>query len=334
LNELNGNAEDSESEIELNDRESKDDSVPSILETDSFKVDSVPSILETDSFIVDYKNITKVKCSDEFAVPNTFHRLGRIAFKNENIYISDYEDRSIKLINMKEDEIRTIENEKILRPYSLCISTNGNMYVDNLDGNKIIVLDNNMKYKDEFETSLKVANIGFDRFENKIYIADWLNNKISIYDENKRHESVTNEVDSPLFMDFSKNYVFVISKTEYTIDPLNHRLIKITKGSNCIFILDKKEKIPMIKKISFDYWLAPAGLYVDLNGNMVTTALKLHENSKSISKNRYLFVISQSGDVLREIELVDVADKFNSMAFDGLKLIISHDKSFNRIEFD
>jgi DNA-binding beta-propeller fold protein YncE len=320
---LNGNAEEleSESEIELVDPESK--------------VDSAPSILETDTFKVDYTNISKVKCSDEFAVPNTFHRLGRIAFKNENIYISDYEDRSIKLINMKEDEIRTIENEKILRPYSLCVSSNNDMYVDNLDGNKIIVLDNNMKYKNEFETSLKVANIGFDRFENKIYIADWLNNKISIYDENKRHESVTNELDSPLFMDFSKNYVFVISKTEYIIDPLNQCLIKTTKGSNCIYILDKKEKIfSKNKKIRFDYWLAPAGLYVDLNGNMVTTALKLNENTKLISKNRYLFIISQSGDVLREIELVDVADKFNSMAFDGFRLIISHDKSFNRIEFD
>ncbi len=320
---MNGNAEEleSESEIELVDPESK--------------VDSAPSILETDTFKVDYTNISKVKCSDEFAVPNTFHRLGRIAFKNENIYISDYEDRSIKLINMKEDEIRTIENEKILRPYSLCVSSNNDMYVDNLDGNKIIVLDNNMKYKNEFETSLKVANIGFDRFENKIYIADWLNNKISIYDENKRHESVTNELDSPLFMDFSKNYVFVISKTEYIIDPLNQCLIKTTKGSNCIYILDKKEKIfSKNKKIRFDYWLAPAGLYVDLNGNMVTTALKLNENTKLISKNRYLFIISQSGDVLREIELVDVADKFNSMAFDGFRLIISHDKSFNRIEFD
>ena len=209
------------------------------------------------------------------------------------------------------------------------------MYVDNLDSTKIIVLDQDMNYQDEFDSKLlKVSNIAFDRYDRRIYIADWLNNQISVFDDAKRHNGpfFTGPVDSPLFMDFDKDYVYVVSRTEYTLYDYS-TLHKLRKGSNCIFRIDKKNHLKH-SKIALDDWLAPAGIYLDSKGNIITTALKVDKkDTNAIYTNRYLFILNQAGEKLREIELNDVFDKLNSMFFNGYRLFISYDKSFKMIEF-
>ena len=101
----------------------------------------------------------------------------------------------------------------------------------------------------------------------RIYIADWLNNQISVFDDAKRRNGAffIRPVDSPLFMDFDKDYVYVVSKTKYTLDEYG-MLEKFRKGSNCIFKIDKKKHLTH-SKIALDDWLAPSGIYLDSKGN-------------------------------------------------------------------
>ena len=71
-----------------------------------------------------------------------------------------------------------------------------------------------MKYKDEFAISEKISNLSFDFYENKLYIAQWSMNKITIFDEAKKNDSL--EIDSPMYMEFTKDAIFVVSKTDYS----------------------------------------------------------------------------------------------------------------------
>ena len=87
------------------------------------------------------------------------------------------------------------------------------------------------------------------------------------------------------------------------------------------------------KEIKLEDWISPAGLYLDSNGNLVTTALKHNQETNEVSKYRYLYVLSQNGEVINEFELKGVPDKLNSIAFNEEMLIISYDTTFKLIKF-
>ncbi len=273
-----------------------------------------------------------VKSCDEYEL-EIYHHLGRIAFKNDKILISDYIDKSIKCIDLTAGEIDTIKNEyKVQQPWSLCVNSKNETYFGDLVGNKIVVFDNDMKFKRDLEIPFKASNISFDLFDNKLYIAHWLNNQVTVCDEAK---GLANHfyLDSPLYMEFSRDRVFIVSYTEYDTTTGTNNLLRIKKGANCIFVFNKNNGYEVETIIRFDTkWLAPVGLYIESNGNILTTAFKVDENAL-ISKNRYLFIISPNGEIQREIEL-DGISNCNSMSFNRNKLVVSYDKYFKIIEFE
>ena len=75
-----------------------------------------------------------------------------------------YEKKSIKSIDLKDCEMKTIKRDVLVKTYSICVNTKGEMCVHNLDSKRIIVLNKDMNYQDEFDTTLKVSYIAFDPF--------------------------------------------------------------------------------------------------------------------------------------------------------------------------
>jgi hypothetical protein len=276
-----------------------------------------------------YTTISAVKSCEKYEVGH-FKYLGRIAFKDDTILICDYEDESIKELNITLGSCKIIKEEsKIQKPWSLHVNSRNETYVGDLLENKILILNNEMDLIDEFEVSMKPSNISYDLNENKVYVAHWLMNKISVFDENKN--CVEMDIDSPLSMELSNKNIYIVSYTEFEKNPDPNELLSITKGSNCIYVFRKDKSLRFVKAMRCSTWLAPLGLYLDSVGNITTTAYKLDEGI--VSNNRFLFVIDQIGRFIREIEL-DGINECNSLAFNRNKLVVTYDKSFKYIEFE
>ena len=90
----------------------------------------------------------------------------------------------------------------------------------------------------------KLDQICLGKLDWLIVCQDCLNDiqeQLSIFKKERNNERKEQNKDKAGSIKIDKDNVFIISKTEYTIDATN-RFVKATKGSNCIFVLNKKEE--------------------------------------------------------------------------------------------
>ena len=261
--------------------------------------------------------------------------LGRIAFYDDLALVSDYPNHALKIINLDKENFKPIKSEYFDKPWCVAVSNNKNIIVSDLVDNRICIFDNTMKTLiREFKTRLRASNVTIDTTSKKdyIYVSHWIGNEITIYDgESGLEKELSIKVDSPIYMAFSKKHVYVVSYTEFAVEPETNKFLKYKKGSNCIYKLKKKKPFDVENVFSFDNWISPVGIHVDLNGNIFTTAFKLNKNKK-VSKNRFLFIINSEGNLIGNVELFGIGF-CNSIAIDDRKVIVSNDSMINYFKF-
>lgn len=209
-------------------------------------------------------------------------------------------------------------------PLSLCSTTN-RIFVGDIDKQEILIFDNKYNHLKSFKNDLiKSPNyMTYDTEMNLLYVTDWDNNLLASFNYSNDNNLVLNNhvtIDSPMHIKLNHQYLLVISAIQYDKIANENKLDKITHGSNCIFKLSKNS-FKMMQTIKLDDWLNPQGLMIDDSGNILTTALRIDlNNDLRISDNRYLFLLSAHGYLLKQFEL-NIFNVYDFVIHDNNKLI-------------
>jgi WD40 repeat protein len=222
----------------------------------------------------------------------------------DQIIMSDKDGSS--LIELDTTKPPYIHKEETMNsPYSICVSDDQQIFVVEFNGEIVHQFNSGFKLIKKIDLEnhelTKIECISVD--SDHIYGGKLTNNKIIKWDINtgKLIKFVEN-IDSPYSLALDRNNsLFVASLTKS-----NERSV-ITSGSNCIFVLNKNDLKPL-KRIEFNDWLSPVGLFIDNDSNILTTAYRLLNGGKMKSKNRYIFKINKDGNKIKDrIQLEDVS---------------------------
>jgi hypothetical protein len=138
------------------------------------------------------------------------------------------------------------------------------------------------------------------------------------------------KIDSPGQIQIVNDKLIIISENDYEHNKNTGRL-RITKGSNSLFILNKNT-MDIVKKIKLDDWFDPCGLFIDQNFNIYTTAFEL-DHEKYISTYRLLYKFDPNGVLLTKTKLENIENFSDMIVFDR-KLYFCYYDSLKCIEFE
>jgi DNA-binding beta-propeller fold protein YncE len=260
-------------------------------------------------------------------------QLGRIAFISDKILITDFPNKLIKITSPATETFGSFRSEHFEKPWCVCVNKRNEILVSDLNGNKITIFNSDLKFIRDFKTEMSASYLTTDKHSDYVFVSHYLKNKVSVYDGiTGENIGVDINIDSPIYIEIGTKTIYVVSHTEFEQTPDTNKLIRIKKGSNCIYVIEKRRPFDVLHVISSDVWLAPLGLYLDKNGNLLTTAYKISPD-KTISKIRYLFVLDKDGNVLASEQLSGVT-QCNSIAINERRLVISYDKSIKLYELE
>lgn len=254
------------------------------------------------------------------------------------LIISGYDEGCLKLYNSEDKLIDTIKNDKIKKPWSLYLDKFENLYLCDLFKKPIVnilVFDSTMKFVYEFELkkwrNLTVDSIVIDEQNeiNFLYVSSRLDNKIGMWNSINGEFLKFIDIDSPHFMCFSEDKLFVSSSFDSKVDKLR----KVGKSnSNCIFVLNKYTH-DIVRKICNPNWQNPIGLLIN-NGNIMTIA-RCHNEDNNVLQSRCYLVLDMNGGIKEKIKLEGVNITVNSISdllFYENKIVYLTEKSIKFIE--
>ena len=235
-------------------------------------------------------------------------------------------------------------NGILQHPMSICINDidpdNIEIYVGDYALHKIVVFDVHFKELRDFgNQTLNVPEfIEIDRenFDNLLYVSDYRNNNITVWDRKAFDLKDVIEIDSPYKIKISNDKIFVVSPAQFdvleNIETGNGlKLKKITKGSDCVFILDKIS-YHVLDTITFDDWLTPSSLYIDSNLNIYTVAYEIEKTSRTISQFKRLYIINKNGILIKKMQLDDIQVTADMIVLNN-ELIFSVNNELRMIQF-
>ena len=237
--------------------------------------------------------------------------------KLDKLIICDKTKCELKIIlsfgNFKyQPEIHVFKHEYIKKPRELCLGNNNDIFIsEHLNDDRILVFDVNLHYIRQIRMkSMFVDKMKIDLSDNQylLYISDWSDNKIIVrFSENGRFKCVIN-ITGPTYVEFDSYFLYVTSFPIFSRNRATDIVEGVQKNSNCIFILNKSN-YDVVKKISFDNWLGPEGLYLNNDFNIFTTASKFNRDKKESSDFFYLYEVTLDGSVVRKFKFEDNSDE-------------------------
>lgn len=259
-----------------------------------------------------------------------------------NIILTDEQSSLIHITDLEGNLLDSKNPEGMLKqPVGICIKTLNDIeeiYIGDFHEHKIFVFDSDFNYIREFGdcSSLKIPQvIAFDETEknlNSLYVSDVTNNQITVWNSTNGELEKKLEIDSPYTIRFTINKMFIISTAVFELDEYEkNKFSKITKGSNCIFVLDK-ESFEIINSIKIDNWLTPSTLYIDTNSNIYTLAYEIDKNNVK-TEFKYFYIIDQNNKLINKILLNDI-QRFGDAIFLRNRLYICLYDWIRIIEFE
>ena len=289
-------------------------------------------------------NSSKIICYKTIRIPKcTF---GRMALFNNNTEIisADGINNRLNICDINGNLINSFNPDGILQqPMSICVNDtdceNIEIYVGDYVTHKIIVFNSNFKYLGEFgnETLNVPEFIAIDKenFENLIYISDYRSNSITVWNSKRCEMTDVVEIDSPYTIKVFDEKLFVVSPAQFEVldnsDKNTLKFKKITKGNNCVFILDKKS-LRILDTIKLDNWLNPSSLHIDSKLNIYTVAYEINKPSGLLSKFKSLYIVDKNGILVKKFELEDIQITADMIVLDS-ELIFSVNNEIKIIQF-
>lgn len=261
--------------------------------------------------------------------------LYRCTLFNNQIVLTDFKGKKFKEINKTGELISSHNPNNLLsEPLAICSSIKKNqLFIGDCAKNEIYVIDSNYELVRSFPSIIRSPNcMTIDDDSCLLYVTDWNNNLLCVYDINTFKLIKSSTIDSPMHIKLctvNNKSLLILSAISFE-KTNNDKLEAITKGSNCIFEVCK-ENLTILNTISAENWFHPRGLDCNHNGIILTTALLLDDNN-FISSNRYLFIINQKDLMLNSIEL-NIANVSDLVYYDK-KILTCYQKEITIHEFE
>jgi hypothetical protein len=261
--------------------------------------------------------------------------MSNLALSNidNQILITDNDESILRSIDLKGKHLKTYGLNTGSKPSTFCTNANGDfVYVANIERKKIEVYKNpNFEYVTEFGDSniKKPDSMNIDHETNLLYISEYDSNYVSVWSLDDQKYQTQIKIDSPAQIQIVDDKLFVISESDFEHMKTTGR-IRITKGSNSIFIINKLTN-EIENKIKLDDWFDPCGLCVDNNQNILTTAFEL-DNDKYVSQKRFLYIFDRYFKQIKKFPLD--FDYFTDMLLNDRKIFFCTYDNLRIVEFD
>jgi hypothetical protein len=233
------------------------------------------------------------------------------------VFIVDNKENLIKVIDLNGDKnevVRTIQpktmngDNRLKDPMNISVWMSDKMLISNYYDPSILVFNANFEFVNEIKNVIDEGNV-IDFMEvddidpDRIYMVRYYFKKVSVFNLKSLERVAEFEATEPWNIKAKNEKLFLVSLTFWEWDNKEARRIKeIRKGANCVFVMDKSTF--MVKEtIKFDDWLRPEGFYFDKDDNILTTAFKIDKKSMIVTDFRFLFIINQRFEVVKEIYL-------------------------------
>lgn len=264
--------------------------------------------------------------------------LERCCILNDKIFITDLMDRKIRVISSDGDSLGSYNPKSILAwPLAICSSNEikKKLFVGDCERHEIMVFDDELNLLKRFGRNLiKYPNsLTVDDDTHLVYVTDYSGNSLDVfnYETGSLISQIT--IDSPSHLKLFNDKLYVISGIEVELFKGERRLSKVTKGSNCVFEVEKKT-LKIQSTIKSDKWLSPMGIHLEERNKYLFTAAYYLSTSNQISDYFYLFIInSTNGQFLHSLEL-DGIQTIRDFVYTDNKLIICRENEVKFIEFE
>ena len=276
----------------------------------------------------------QILSTNEVTINNAkLYKIGYLKFKHtEEIIISDHGNLSLQRCNSSGENSTSIKiNQHMTLPYALhCYEEK--VYVTEFNGEKLCVFDSNYKFLRQCKLINKnLAAIEYIQIDgNLLYGSQPLTKSVKIWNIEKEQGGLVKSIENiecPSFIRIHKNKIYVCTNTKFE-ETTN----KVISGSNCIYVY-QKDNLECLKTIQFINMLAPAGIFIDKDSNIFTTAYSLATNNLR-SQSRYLFIIDNTGNQIKEkIEIKNFTSCNCCEIFDK-NLYISYNDKIKIIKFE
>jgi hypothetical protein len=142
--------------------------------------------------------------------------------------------------------------------------------------------------------------------DKMLYVSDTVGNRISVWINKRFSRNVV--IDQPAVMKVKDTNLYVISacEAEFKRKKVSQGkelpvLKAISFGSNCVFVFNRFTW-DLQRKICFDDWFNPRGLYIDKYSNVITVACVKDANNV-LNEKEYVFVIDPDGILKQRLQL-------------------------------
>jgi hypothetical protein len=231
-------------------------------------------------------------------------RLSRCCLLDKNrIIITDCDGKQLKTVSLSTGELLWSYNPKSLlqQPAAICSTKNG-LYVGDCSRHEILYFDIDLNHLQTFAKDLVNSPNSLEYDNGTLFVSDWSNDSLLAFNAQKGVLLNQISIDSPEHLKVYQSKLFIISGITIEIKKGTRIIDRITKGSNCIYVLNKTS-LKVINEIKLSNWLSPTGLHVDTSSGCLLTTAHLLDDSLCISDNRYLFLFDEFGSLIRQIQL-------------------------------
>lgn len=278
-----------------------------------------------------YENVKFIK---SIKIPHAKF-MSNMAFSNidNQILITDNDESILRSIDLKGKHLKSYGLNTGSKPSTFCMNLNGDLvYVADMERKKIeIYKQPNFEYITEFGDSniKKPDSMRIDNETNLLYITEYDSNYVSVWCLETHKYRTQIKIDSPAQIQIMEDKILVISESDFEHVKTTGR-IRITKGSNSIFVINKQTN-EVEHKIKLDDWFDPCGLCVDSNLNIITTAFEL-DNDKYVSQKRFLYIFDRNLKLIKKFP-IDI-DYFTDMLLSDRKIFICSYDNLRIVEFE
>ena len=251
--------------------------------------------------------------------------------KQRKLLITDHKRNLLHLIDFDGNILKSFNPNNVLkRPSGICALHDPNeekIFVGHYTHHKIFVFNSNFDLKFQFgDQNLKTPDymkIDNEFDKSRLYVSDWYNNEITIWNTSSGSFISKIDVDTPIQIILTQNSLFVCSPViKHQIK--NNKVIKINEGGNCIFEIDKASLEIKRRIIVIGIWYLPSLLNIEPNGNLQIIAYD-YINNITKSDTGYLLTIDQNGKVIEKVEFDKQDHAIADVILQNNKIIVCHD---------